>query len=301
MTEQTLYDITLTVTDTALLTAEQEKELSRLIQAGTEAGKRLESGCPSFTEEERAELERTDYDGRLAYEHLVTANQRLACKLANEAARKNPGGIDEVRDYEQTAFIALCECARTFDWRYGVRFSTYAYQRVKQALIRENAQTAYAVRVPEDLLYKVNSMRALLATQTADEAAREMGMTVDQLFKLKAATTSGASLNAPLNSDELECELGDLIADETALTGQEIEELLFEEEDMEWLYEWLEKLSEREHDLICKRFGLCGEEPHKLAELTGVTAKTAGGVQKQISAILRRLRENYIDRLPLAA
>ena len=301
MTEYTLLNAeTREAVDQELLTVEQEAELSKLILNGEEAKTRLETGCPPFTAGERPELELAVFDGKWAFERLVLANLRLAWKLANEAARKNPGSINEGKDYEQAAYIALCECARTFDWRYGVHFSTYAWPRIRQMMIRENAYNAFAMRLSEDLLYKVTRMHTFLEGHTVEEAAEELGMTVEQIFKLKAATTSGASLEEPVDPDGMECELGEMLADETALTGRDIEERIQLEGDIEWLYACLEELPELEHDLICKRFGLCGETPHKYSQLTGFSAKTVGGVQKQIMAILRRMRESEYDILPLA-
>ncbi len=301
MTEQEFFDaVEETINGKELLTAEQENKLSQKILAGAEAGRILNSRCSSIREEQRAELEQAVWEGERCFDILVLANLRLARKFANEAGRKNPGRVNETADYEQTAAVVLCECARTFDWKRKVRFSTYVYRRISQALIRENSRVAYQMRIPEELIYIVGKLNANLDTHGIRETARKMDLTEGQIAKLISATKKGPSLDEPIDSDEMEAELNEVIADASAQTGHDIEDLIQMEEDIKWLYKGLQNLKKWERDLICMRFGLCGKEPHKLNELTGTTAQTVAGVQKQITSILRKMKADYDRSLPWA-
>jgi RNA polymerase sigma factor (sigma-70 family) len=97
-------------TETPLLTREQEIELAKRIDMGGE-------------------------DGKIALEHLIKANLRLVFTVANHN-RMDPGFIPFL-DLLQAGNLGLMSAAKKFDYRRKNRFSTYAYPRIKAAILRE--------------------------------------------------------------------------------------------------------------------------------------------------------------------
>ena len=281
-----------------LLTAEEEIDLSKRILAGAAAKKALSrNGC--LTEAERADLRRAAEDGEAAHEQLFTANIPLAKKIAYETWFNSPVSVNELEDYRQIAMLNLSEAARTFDWRYGCRFSTWAYKRISQAMLRENSRNGYLLRVPEDQLRRLSELKRLMETEGIDKAAKTLGMSREDADRLLLATNPGISLNAPVNADDPDIEFGDLFPDPCAMTIADIEEKIDLESDIRRLRAAMVLLPAAERELLEKRMGYHGE-PMTLRELTGgIYGKTTGSVQKRQIKAESHLREIF-NSLPLA-
>lgn len=279
------------------LSFKEEKELSRRIHSGAAARKALLSGA-DLSDAERAEKQRLAEEGDAAYDQLVAANIPLAMKTALKTWRLNPSGLNDFEDYRQTALRAICEAAWTFDWRRGCRFSTWAWQQIMQAMIRENALTSYGLRIPEENLYRIGELKRRTEISSLDEAAAEMDLTAAAAGKLLIAAASCRSFQEPVSAEDPETELGEMITDAAALSAEEIEERIDMENEIERLMKAFSGLSEEEQTLLKGRMGFDGQVV-PLKDYVGVCSKSISGVQKKQIAAEKHLRK-LLQALPLA-
>lgn len=279
------------------LSADEEKELSKRILAG-EAAKAALLNSEILSETEKSSLEDAIETGKQAYDRLVLANVPRAMKIAAETMQKNPRGLNDFEDYRQTALKVICTCARTYDWKTGCRFGTYVHRSLQHEMMRENAKTGYAVRIPEENLPQLGSLRRLAESKGIEAAADELALSADSACRLLLAGSLCRSLQDPTNADDPETELGELIADTSAMTAEEIDSNIDREWQMLRLHRALAQLPVSERDLLKGRMGF-GGDPLPMKAFVGRTAKSISGVQKKQEAAVKHLREIYFS-LPMA-
>ena len=124
-----------------LLTAQEERELAQVIEAGHEAREKLASG------ETSVELRRADRAAAKAKDRFIRSNLRLVVSIARRYPL--PPGM-ELLDLIQEGNIGLEHAVDKFDWRKGFKFSTYATFWIRQAIGRALDQKASLVRLPGD-------------------------------------------------------------------------------------------------------------------------------------------------------
>lgn len=274
------------------LSFEEEISLSKQILAGERAKKQLENAA-SLQSGERASLENTVLSGDLACERLILANKPRAMKIAAEAYRKNPSGLNELEDYYQTAMKVICVCARTYDWQKGCRFGTYVHNSLKNEMMRENARSGYVMHIPEDKLCRLNALKRRKDTGKLSGMGEKDRLDADKLF---AACTPGKSLDEPIPGDDSDTEFGETIADKTAVTAEMVDDELELEENVLRLRKALEVLPENERALLRARNGFDGPR-QTLKSLTGTFAQSTSGVQKKEDAAKKHLRQIF-ESLP---
>ena len=115
-----------------LLTAWQEVELAKWIEAGLFADQKLAEGSRNLSAEARVDLEQVAADGRKAKNHLVEANLRLVVSLARRYAAHGMLFLDLI----QEGNLGLIRGVEKFDYTRGYKFSTYATWWIRQAITR---------------------------------------------------------------------------------------------------------------------------------------------------------------------
>lgn len=279
------------------LSFEEEQELSRRIHLGDAARKALLCG-KDLSDAERAEKQTLMEDGDAAYEQLVAANIPLAMKTAVKTWKLNSSGLNELDDYKQTAVKVICEAARTYDGRRGCRFSTWAYQQLMQEMVRENAMTVYALRIPEENLYKISRLKHGAENAPLREAAADAGMTECAAEKLLASACVYKSLQDPYSAEDPGTLLGEMIPDGSALNAEEIGARIDREQAAAKLIAALTELPADEQSLLRGRMGFDGSIV-PLRAYVGVFAESVSGVQKKQIRAENHLRE-LMGVLPLA-
>jgi RNA polymerase primary sigma factor len=124
-----------------LLTAQEERELSQVIEKGREAQARLDKG------ERSRELRKEVRAAAEAKDRFIRANLRLVVSVARRYPM--PPGM-ELLDLIQEGNLGLEHAVDKFDWRKGFKFSTYATFWIRQAIGRALDQKASLVRLPGD-------------------------------------------------------------------------------------------------------------------------------------------------------
>ena len=238
-----------------LLTAQEERELSQVIEKGRDAAARIEAG------ERTAELKREVRKAAEAKDRFIRANLRLVVSVARRYPL--PPGM-ELLDLIQEGNLGLEHAVDKFDWRKGFKFSTYATFWIRQAIGRALDQKASLVRLPGD---RSASLRAALRQVSGD--GDELDAEHARLHRL----TTPTSLDRTIGDDDSN-ELIDLLPD--AKPGPEALVLAHAEEEM--VTDLLSILDPRAKYAVEQRFGLHDGRKRSYREVgeeLGVTAEAA--------------------------
>jgi RNA polymerase primary sigma factor len=283
---------------TPLLDAAREVELSKAIEAGLMAEHllaegqvgRRKGGAPGGAT--KAELEWIAVDGQRALQEFINANLRLVVSIARKYGRSQMPLLDLV----QEGNTGLIRAVEKFDYAKGFKFSTYATWWIRQAITRGIAQQGRVVRLPVHVVEELNQVGAARRTLERTlgrepepaEIAEQLGMDVDRVLDLVAWGRDHVSLDTPVD-DEGDTSLGDLVARETT-PGPDVTFLDVESRDR--LTAMIDKLGEREADIIKARYGLLDGRQHKLADIGarhGISAERVRQLEREALSRLRRL------------
>jgi RNA polymerase primary sigma factor len=286
-----------------LLTAGQEVELAKQIEAGLFAEHKLADRSGVLRVGQRTDLERIAEDGRRAKNHLLEANLRLVVSVA----RRYAGRGMLILDLIQEGNLGLIRSMEKFDYTTGYKFSTYATWWIRQAITRAIAEQSRTIRLPVHMAEAVSTLARVQRQMLQDlgreptpgELAAELGMTPEKVTELHKHGREPISLQTPLGEDG-DSELGDQIEDTQAIQPGEAASLTLLREQ---LHSVLGTLPEREADVVSMRFGLTDGQPKTLDEIGqayGVTRERIRQIESQAMTKLRnpsrshRLRD-YLD------
>jgi RNA polymerase primary sigma factor len=274
---------------TSLLTAEQEVDLAKRIEAGLFAEHKLDSAT-GLDENLRRELELVAEDGRRAKSHMLEANLRLVVSVAKKYSDRGLSLLDVV----QEGNLGLIRAVEKFDYTKGYKFSTYAMWWIRQAIQRGFADSARTIRLPVHVLEMLSKLsrverdmhQRLGREPTPEELAVELDRTPDQIEELLRTSRQPISLDSTIGEDG-ETSIGDLIED---VDAPEASELVDRQLMAEQLRSALDALTPREATIMAMRFGLYDGNPHTLDEIgraLGLTRERIRQLEKQSLSKLR--------------
>ncbi|GGM60572.1 hypothetical protein GCM10010106_02940 [Thermopolyspora flexuosa] len=272
-----------------LLTAEQEVDLAKRIEAGLYAEYKLENE-PGLSEEDRADLEWIAEDGRRAKDHMLEANLRLVVSVAKKYTDRGMSLLDVV----QEGNLGLIRAVEKFDYTKGYKFSTYAMWWIRQAIQRGFADSARTIRLPVHVLEMLSKLsrverdmhQQLGREPTPEELAAVLDKTPDQIEELLRTSRQPISLDSTIGEDG-ETRIGDLIED---VDSPEASEVVDRQLLAAQLREVLDNLSPREAKIMSLRFGLLDGKPHTLDEIgkrLGLTRERIRQLEKESLSKLR--------------
>ncbi|HUR75890.1 MAG TPA: sigma-70 family RNA polymerase sigma factor [Sporichthya sp.] len=279
---------------TPLLTAEQEVDLSKRIEAGLFAERLLEEsskrGGKRIGAKRRLELENIAADGVIAKDHMVRANLRLVVSVAKKFAGRDANFLDVV----QEGNLGLIRAVEKFDYSKGYKFSTYATWWIRQAIQRGLGELGRTVRLPVHVVEELSRLNRLERTMgaalgrepTAEELAEAFEGSVERVVELRRIGRSPVSLDQQVGDDG-DTRIADLICDDDAVAAAEIAE---HNAMLTTLRSMVRSLPERQATVLTMRYGLRDGKPRTLAEIAvplGLTRERVRQLEKEALETLR--------------
>jgi RNA polymerase primary sigma factor len=275
------------ISETPLLTAEEERTLAAQLERGRDASGELKEGN---SQDRHTKLLQDIKAGELARKQIIEANFRLVVSIAKHYTGRGVSFLDLI----QEGNIGLIRAVEKFDYHRGYKFSTYATWWIRQAITRAIADQGRTIRVPVHMCERINKLmrtarrmaQKLGREPTAEELADEMDTSPTKVEGIMRVAQNPLSLEMPIG-DENDGHLGDFIEDDNAPPFLETatHHLLHEE-----VSNILTSLSPREGRVIQLRFGLKDGRTHTLDEVGRKFGVTRERVRQIEAKALRKLR-----------
>ncbi|RSN03231.1 RNA polymerase subunit sigma-70 [Streptomyces sp. WAC 01325] len=279
-----------------LLTAAEEVELARRVEAGLFAEEKL--GTPGLDGRLALDLDRLVVMGRMAKRRLIEANLRLVVSVAKRYVGRGLTMLDLV----QEGNLGLIRAVEKFDYARGYKFSTYATWWIRQAMSRALADQARTIRVPVHVVELINRVvrvqRRMLQERgyepTPEEVADHLDLAPERVSEVLRLAQEPVSLHAPVGEED-DVALGDLIEDGDATSPVESAAFLLLREHLEAV---LSTLGERERKVVQLRYGLADGRPRTLEEIGRIFGVTRERIRQIESKTLNKLRDHaFADQL----
>lgn len=272
----------------SLLTADEEIQLAKAIEAGRAAAQSLHRfrqsyNLPSTTQE-------TLLMAEAARSRLALSNTRLVISIA----KKYQGRGLPLLDLIQEGNIGLLKAVDKYDYRLGNRFSTYATWWIRQAVARAVLNYGRMIRLPAHLSQELNQLyRASQDLEQEggrsplpEEIAERTELPLSRVEWLLSASQRPINLEQTLG-EEGDTEIGELVQDQNSPSPGDMvaDSMLIEQ--VEGI---LAQLPQREAEILRLRFGLQGYEPHTLKEIGAMFNLSRERIRQLEKLILSKLR-----------
>ena len=235
---------------------------------------------------------------------LIRSNLRLVVKIAHDFKGLGLPLLDLISEGN----TGLMRAVEKFDPSKGAKLSSYAAWWIKQSMRRALANQARTIRIPVQSASKIAKIQAArqklaeeLKREPSDkEIADEINLTERTVTGLRLGKTTTISLHDPIQHGE-DGEFRDIIPDEKTTAP---DEMVQDEEILSHMLKLTDQLEERERTILELRFGLNGEKPKTLEEVSckiGRTRERVRQIQNQALDKLRQMLEadNLLENLPI--
>ncbi len=295
-----------------LLSAEEEIELAKKMEAGFEAaqkneefaekraalqkqlddGKKVQDAKKKIEELDKkiAENQRKIDIGKRAGQDLSQANLRLVVSIAKRYVGRGMLFLDLI----QEGNLGLIKAVEKFDYRKGYKFSTYATWWIRQAITRAIADQARTIRIPVHMVETINKIirinRQLLQElgrePSPSEIAERMDIPEDRVREILKISQEPVSLETPIGEEE-DSHLGDFIPDDNMPVPADAAAFTMLREQLD---EILDTLTDRERKVLTLRFGLIDGRARTLEEVGKEFNVTRERIRQIEAKALRKLR-----------
>lgn len=260
------------------------------------------SRYPSLSADEEYELARlAAYGDNAAKSKLIQANLKLVINIARKSIHVSKLSI---ADLIQEGNLGLMAALDKYNYKLGYRFSTYAAWWIKQAMFKAISEQSHCMKIPvyiQETLSKYKKIKNSLEQKynckvNTSVVADKMGMSVDKInIFLNAFTKSLSIENSISSSNDKELSLAEIIED----TKQNVEEEIESSELKKDIRCALDKLKEKEKQVIALRFGLDDNKKKTLEEIGDIYGVTKECIRQIEKRAIRKIYSDYETRCRL--
>jgi RNA polymerase primary sigma factor len=252
-----------------LITAEEEVELAQLIRAGDQK----------------------------ALEKLTNANLRFVVSVAKQYQNQGLTLPDLINEGN----LGLIKAAKRFDETRGFKFISYAVWWIRQCILQALAEQSRVVRLPLNKIGTITKIKRAFATleqinerpPTPEEIAEELDLTINEVKESLKNSGRHLSMDAPLIEGE-DSNLYDVL--NIGESPNPDKKLILESLQVE-IERALESITSREADVIRLFFGLKGQQPMTLEEISQIFGLTRERVRQIKEKGVRRLKHTSRSRI----
>ena len=250
-----------------LLTADEEKYFSRLSLKGDDSARR----------------------------RMIESNLRLVVKISRRYINRGLTLLDLIEEGN----LGLIRAVEKFDPERGFRFSTYATWWIRQTIERGIMNQTRTIRLPIHVVKELNvylrAARELTQKLDHEPSAEEIADMLDRpaadVKRLLGLNERVTSMDTPVGPDS-DRSVVDTVAD----THESDPSQLLQDSDIkDSIADWLDELSEKQREVLSRRFGLRGYESSTLEEVgreIGLTRERVRQIQVEALRRLRSIMEN---------
>lgn len=247
-------------------------------------------------EEERDLFIKLESGDQSVKEKLITSNLRLVVSIAH---RYNGYQIP-ILDLVQEGNIGLIKAVERFDYTKGYRFSTYATWWIKQAITRYIGNCGTTIRLPIHMNEKQRKIQKAITLLTSElgyqptykEIAESLNISEEEVIETLSYSHNMISLDAPINEDG-DSNIQECLADESQ---KPLEDIVSENMLRNEIAAEIDKLPEREADVIRLRFGLIDGNTYTLQEIGDMYHLSRERIRQIETTSLRKLKRQFIRK-----
>lgn len=222
---------------------------------------------------------------------IIRSNLRLVISIAKKYMYRGLHFFDLI----QEGNIGLMNAVKKYDYRRGFKFSTYSTWWIRQAIMRSISDKSRNIRIPVHMIEQINKMSREIVSYvqrngrepTNEELSKIIGWKIKKINMVRGVCRDPISLETPIG-ERGESYLGDFIESKEAVNPRKIASYNMFREQM---LEALDRLPEREREVIKMRYGLVDGCPHTLEEtgyIFNVTRERIRQIENKALTCLKR-------------